>query len=118
MNRRIGASDDLQDEVLHAPGLEGVLEGGHLVQDASHGPQVGLVVVRLILADLRAQVVRRPDTSFRKLGCPVKNPSDAEVSELNNKSRCDKNILSLDVTVENVTAMDVVDSETELEKNE
>ena len=38
---RVGAADDLEDEVLHAGGLEGVAQGGELVEDAAQGPQVG-----------------------------------------------------------------------------
>ena len=64
MDGRVGAAEDLQDQVLHAARLEGVLQRGHLVQDAAHGPQVGLVVVRLVLANLRAEVVRCPDAGL------------------------------------------------------
>ena len=61
---RVGAAQDLQHQVLHAASLEGVLQRGHLVQDAAHRPQVGLVVVRLVLANLRAEVVRCPDAGL------------------------------------------------------
>ena len=61
---RVGAAEDLQHQVLHAARLEGVLQRGHLVQDAAHRPQVGLVVVRLVLANLRAEVVRCPDAGL------------------------------------------------------
>ena len=38
MDGRVGAAEDLQDQVLHAARLEGVLQRRHLVQDAAHGP--------------------------------------------------------------------------------
>ena len=41
VDRRVVAADDLEDEVLHAGGLEGVAQGGQLVEHAAEGPQVG-----------------------------------------------------------------------------
>lgn len=42
-------------------------EGGHLVQDASEGPYVGLVVVGLVVEKLGGHVVRRPDSRAGKV---------------------------------------------------
>lgn len=47
------ASQDFEDESLHAVGVERVSERHHLVQDAAKGPNVRLLVVRLFLADFR-----------------------------------------------------------------
>lgn len=43
-------------------GIEGMAESGHLVQNASEGPYVGLVIIRFIVEDFRRHVVRRSDT--------------------------------------------------------
>ena len=53
--------EDLQDQALHVAGLEGVLQRRHLVEDAAERPDVRFVVVGLVVADLRRQVVRGPD---------------------------------------------------------
>ena len=44
-------------------GFESVFECRHLVEDASHGPKVRLVVVRFVLPNFRTQVVRGADAS-------------------------------------------------------
>lgn len=59
-------------------------------------------------AEISLGVIRRP----------VKNPGDAEISELDHEARGDEDVLSLDVAVEDVAAVDVVDREAELEEDE
>ena len=46
---------DLVDEGGQVGGLEGLLQAGHLVQDAAKGPDVRLLVVDLSLAHLGAE---------------------------------------------------------------
>ena len=45
-------------EAFHILGVEGRLEGGHLIEDATHGPDVRLLIVGLVLPDLGAGRVR------------------------------------------------------------
>lgn len=54
-------------------GIEGMIEGSHLVQDASEGPYVGLVVVRFVVENLGRHVVRRTDARARKVHRPFEH---------------------------------------------
>ena len=53
--------DDLMHEPEQAVGLEGVAQRTELVQHAAQRPEVRSRVVAPVLADLRGEVVRRPD---------------------------------------------------------
>jgi len=50
---------NLQHKVFHVPRFKRVLQRQDFVDDATQGPNVALVVVRLVLTDLRAQIIRR-----------------------------------------------------------
>ena len=51
--------------------IEWRLECAHLVQDDAEGPYIRFEVVRLVLDDLRAQVIWRANNSLRLLDCRI-----------------------------------------------
>lgn len=55
---RILGSKDALHQVLHVASLKGVLEGHHFIEYTTQGPNVALVIVAFLQADLWAQVVR------------------------------------------------------------
>ena len=76
-----------------------MLQGCHLVEDAPHGPEVGLVIVRVVLPDLRAQVVRGAHTGPGIIRRPVHDPGDSEISEFYCSVFSEKNVLRFDVSM-------------------
>jgi hypothetical protein len=61
------ALDDLGGQVVKGVCVEGVVEGGHFVEDAAEGPDVRLVVVGLVFEDLRRHVVGGSDAGSSKV---------------------------------------------------
>lgn len=57
-------------------------QSDHLVQDAAEGPNVGLLVIRLFLANFRRQVVRRPNGSLRAIVGVLKHARNSKVANL------------------------------------
>ena len=53
MDGGVAAFDDLGGKAVQGVRVESMVQGRHLVQDAAKGPNVGLVVVGLVLKDLR-----------------------------------------------------------------
>ena len=76
------SSDNLVHESVNVPSGEGVSQGCHLVNTASQGPDVRLVVVRLVGKELGAHVVRRPDDRVSEVAGPVQHSSDAKITDL------------------------------------
>lgn len=77
----IFAANDLQDKCTLVVGVKGVLERTELVQDATQRPDIRLVIVGFILAQLWAQIVRR---AYDGLGVTVaaQNPSHTQITYL------------------------------------
>ncbi len=76
-----------------------MLQGGHLVEDTPHGPEVGLVVVRVVLPDLRAQVIRGTHAGPGIISGSVHDPGDPEISQFYCPVFAEKNVLRFDVSV-------------------
>ena len=86
--------------LLEALGIECVVEGGHLVKHAAEGPDVGLVVVRLVFEDFRAHVVRRPNARAGKVHGALEHLGDPEVSQHQPPVAQQKDVLRLQVAVQ------------------
>ena len=85
--------ENLDDERLHVGGLEGVFESGHLVEHTAGAPDVALVVVRLLLGDLRRQVVRRANARARECVRAAERLGDPEVAHLHAPARHQEHVL-------------------------
>ena len=81
-HRRVVAPKNLDDEQLQAGALEGVLQRAQLVQHAAEAPNVAFVIVRLVLAYFRGEVVRRAHRGLGELRGAAEHLGHAKVSEL------------------------------------
>ena len=90
--------------------------GHHLVNDAPQRPHVALVVVRLVLAQLRGQVVRRAHQRLGKVNRVRHHLGDAEVPNLRVAVLVEEYVLSLDVPVQNLEAVYVVQPQRGLQR--
>ena len=103
---------DLLDQLEEGGGGEGGLADQELVEDAAEGPEVGRVVVRLLLYQLRGHVERgalgvsnwflKFQKSFNldgseDKGVEPKVPREAKVAKLGSAVAVEQNILGLDV---------------------
>ena len=93
-------------------------QGGHFVQHTPQGPEVWLVVVWLVLTDLRAKVVRCPNTGLGIVYRPFKDSGNSKVAKFDIESFGDEDILRLDISVKNMATMDIFESQADLEKYE
>mmetsp|Transcript_54094 Transcript_54094/g.142496 ORF Transcript_54094/g.142496 Transcript_54094/m.142496 type:complete len:286 (-) Transcript_54094:313-1170(-) len=101
------APDDLLHEAGDVRGIEGDLQGSHLVEDAAHRPDVGRPRVGLLLADLGAQVVRRPDLCLGACYGGGKDLRDTEVAHLQDVLG-EEEVAGLQVAVQDVPVVDVL----------
>ena len=77
------ATQDFEHEALHGVGVKGVPQCDHLVEDAAQRPYVRLLVVRLLLADLRREVVRSTDGRLGAIVSVLKHACNTEISDFN-----------------------------------
>mmetsp|Transcript_48880 Transcript_48880/g.156302 ORF Transcript_48880/g.156302 Transcript_48880/m.156302 type:complete len:229 (+) Transcript_48880:124-810(+) len=72
-DRGRGPARDPRDQGPDVRGIERHAQGGHLKEDAAHGPDVAAPAVGLLLADLGAQVVGRAYGRFGEGGRAVQH---------------------------------------------
>ena len=94
--------------------VEGWLLSAHLVQYHSQRPDVALEVVGLGLHYLRGKVVGCADYSPGILDCILKNLCDSEVADLDDALLRQKDILALEVSVQDLAVVDVLEPQTNL----
>ena len=115
-NWRIVASEDFVDQVLHAVGIKGVLQGEHFIQNATHTPDVTLLVVRFLLANLRRQVVRGANGSLSAVVSVLEQSGNSKVPNLHISLLCQEYILSFQVSVENLFVVNMLDAHANLDE--
>mmetsp|Transcript_76907 Transcript_76907/g.124427 ORF Transcript_76907/g.124427 Transcript_76907/m.124427 type:complete len:243 (-) Transcript_76907:368-1096(-) len=98
-------------------GLEGRLQREHLVEDDAQRPEVGLGPVGPVVAHLRRQVTRRPDESQQHGPRVGKDPGYAKVPDFHCSIAGEKDILALEVPVDNVTSVEVSQSSPALKED-
>jgi len=55
-------------------------QGHHLVEDAAEGPNIGLLIVGLLLADFWREIVRSSNSCLRTVVSVLEHTSDTEVA--------------------------------------
>ena len=91
-------------------------ESAHLVQDAAKRPNIRLLVVWLLLADLWRQVVRRTNGCLSAIIGVLEDPSDTEVSNLDLSTLRHEDVLCFQVSMEDLAVMYVLDGKGHLYK--
>ncbi len=104
----VDAADDLHPECGETVGVEGRLEGAHLVEDDSEGPDVGFETVGLALDDLGRKVVRSAHDGVGLGEGVFEDASDAEVAELDVVLAGEEDVLRLQVAVQDLLLVTVL----------
>lgn len=112
----VAASQNFENQALHGVGVERMSECYHLIQDTSQGPDVGLLVVGLLLTDFRGKVVWRTDGGLGAVIRMLKNTSNTEVTDLDRTILIHKDVLRLKISVQNFPIMDVLDGQSHLDE--
>lgn len=87
-----------------------MLESGEVVKHATEGPNVDWVAVELVLDDFRGEIDRRA-YSLRDEFCRIlDNFAHAEVSNFNFPLLSKKNVLKLEISVNDSHLMQILDS--------
>lgn len=89
-------------------------QGHHLVEDAAKGPDVRLLIVRLLLADFRRQVVRCSNGGLGTVVRVLENSCDTEISDLDLAILRHKNVLGLQVAMQNLPVVNMLDGQRHL----
>ena len=115
-NRRIFASLDFltQGEEVYFFTVEGRLQGGHFVQEASEWPDVRFEIVARLLESLWRHVVRCTDQRVDRHGLGAEEAAQAQVAQLDDALGCEEHVGRLDVSVHNSLAVHVIQGATEL----
>mmetsp|Transcript_25512 Transcript_25512/g.59277 ORF Transcript_25512/g.59277 Transcript_25512/m.59277 type:complete len:202 (-) Transcript_25512:695-1300(-) len=104
--RRRFCANDLDQGGRHIAGLEGMPQGQDLVEYRAQGPDVNPTPIRHSVADLWCQVCRRPDHGPSSQGL-IHDLRNTEVAQLGVPRLHEKNVLRLDVPVQNPLLVDV-----------
>ena len=94
-----------------------MLQCGHLIENTAKCPEVRLVVVRLVLTDLWAEVVGSAYAGFCIINRALQYPGNAKVPKFNIELAGDEYVLCLDISVQNMAAMDILESKADLKEN-
>lgn len=94
-DQRCGRVHDLHGQGAKICSIEGQSQGGHLMQHHAHGPNVAAERVRLLPADLRAQIKGRADCRLREGTRAVERLRDAEVAEAELALKGQEHVLGL-----------------------
>ena len=84
------------------------MKGAHFVEDTTETPDVAFVVVLLLAANLRRQVLWRADSRRREVVLVAQGPRDAKVAQLEQSAASQENVLRLEVPVQNVVPVKVL----------
>mmetsp|Transcript_10793 Transcript_10793/g.29332 ORF Transcript_10793/g.29332 Transcript_10793/m.29332 type:complete len:232 (+) Transcript_10793:847-1542(+) len=114
--RRILVLQDLAGQDHQRVGVEWVFQRRHLIQHNSKTPDIALEVVRAVLDDLRAQVVWCTDHSLGIVLCGIQDACDAKVAQLDLTRGHEKDVLGLQVAMQNLPVVHVLQSEAGLHK--
>lgn len=88
----------------------------HFVENTTKTPNIAFAIVLLLLHNLRRHVVWSANSSLCLLHGPTKDPRNAEISHFNNPRAGEKNILRLEVSVQDLSVVDMLYCQTYLHK--
>ena len=91
-----------------------MIERRHFVENATKGPDVGLVVVRLVLEYFRGHVVGCSDTCSRKVLRTFHDLANSKITKDQPAVPEQEDILSLEVAVKDAIRVHVVKTECHL----
>ena len=91
-------------------------QGQHFVQNAPQAPNVRLLVVWFFLANFRGKVIRSSDGSRCAVIGVLEHSSNTEVSDFDLVRLSHEDVLSFQVSVEDLAVVDVLNCQAHLHK--
>lgn len=91
-----------------------MLQSAQLVEHAPERPDVALMVIGLLLAEFRGQIVRRSHHGVREVCCLVQHFRHAQVANLYAVILRQEHINCLDVSVQNFIGVQILNAQTHL----
>ena len=86
----------------------------HLIQDASQRPNIRLLVIGLLLANLGREVVRCTYGCLGTIVSMLEDTGDTKVTYFDLSTLCHENVLSLQIAMQNFTIMDMLNRQSHL----
>lgn len=86
-----------------------MFQSHHFLKDAAQRPHVTLLVVGLLLADLRRQVLGSADCGLRTVLSVLEHSGNAEVAHFDLAFVVQEDVLRLQVPVQDLAVVDVLD---------
>lgn len=111
---RIVLLQNLQHQSLHAIGVKSVIQSQHFIQNASQTPNVTLLIIGFLLADLRREVVRSANGSLRFVVSVLEHSGNAKVSNLDLVLAGQEDVLRLQISVQYSSVVHMLDGQTDL----
>ncbi len=99
---------------MHAVSFERFLHIVQLVEHAAHHPDVVLVVVVQALADLGRHIVGGAERSMSQFFSLVEFLSRAKISEFDQASLSEEDVMYFDIPMENAGVMEVLNCQCDL----
>ncbi len=93
---------------MQGGGVEGRLEGAHLIEQDTQRPDVGFERVRGALDYLRGEIIRCADDSFGFRSSIWENSCNTEISKFHNVLLCQEYILWLQISMQDLAIMAVL----------
>lgn len=85
-------------------------ESTQLVQNAPQTPNIGFIRIRLILTNFRRQIIRSAHSGLRIFIGFLQNFGNPEIPDFDLPIRSQKNITSLEISVQNFQIMNILHS--------
>lgn len=93
-----------------------MFQSDHLVENAPQTPDIRLLVIRLLLTDLRREIIGRTDGRLGTIISMLEDPGNPEISNFDGPLLSHKDILSFQVSMKNLLVMNVLYSKRHLHK--
>jgi hypothetical protein len=115
-NLRVTPSQDLENQPLHGVGVESMTKRHHLIEDTAKGPNIRLLVVGLLLANLWRQIVWSSDGRLGTVISVLENSCNTEITDFNGPILVHKDVLSLEISMQDLPIVNVLDGKRHLDK--
>ena len=86
-------------------------QSDHLVQDATQGPDIRLLIVRLFLANLRGQVIWCSNSCLSAVIGMLENSCDTKVTDFDRAILVHENVLCFEISMKNFSVVNMLDGQ-------
>ena len=115
-DRWVISAENLQHKALHRVGVKSVSQSYHFIENTTKRPNIGLLVVRLLLTNLRWQVVWSTNSCLRAIISVLEDASDSEIANLDLAALCHENVLGFQIAMKDFPVVNMLDSKGHLDE--